>query len=290
MSRRSIDTHFWNDSYIGELDPDLKMLFLYLISSPLSNMLGVYEIQLRRIAFDTGLSFERVKEGLERLAEDKKAGYVDGYIVLANFVKNQSYNINMLKSAINEIEEIPDSVVLSPFFRMVTEGLLRVSEGFDKGSVTLPNRVIREIESEVEVEEEIESEGESLGAHPHEENSEPPKILSKRNESKPTKEELPPEADIPEKEKWDQYLLGDLRYSKEFVEHLWDHLMVKGWAIGDPPKPIKDWRAYARKQNQWAYEYDQKQKKLEQESKNENNGSNNQRRTKGDKHVDFLTS
>lgn len=96
----------------------------------------------------------------------------------------------------------------------------------------------------------------------------PPMIMNKRN--------LNPEADIPDRQDWTEYLLT-LRYSKEFVDHLWDHLLVKGWSVGDPPEVIRDWRAYARKQNQWAYEYNQKQKKLEHKSKNNGTTKNNSR-------------
>lgn len=84
------------------------------------------------------------------------------------------------------------------------------------------------------------------------ENFSPPVLMAKR-------ESLEPEADIPERKEWDEYLLASLRYSKEFMDHLWDHLSVKGWKKGDDP--IMDWRAYARNQSQWNYEFNQKLEK-----------------------------
>lgn len=146
---RSIKTHFWNDTFIGELEPEEKLLYIYLITNPLTNMLGVYEIQIRRICFDTKLSLETVTEGLETLKKDKKADYVDGYIILANFVRNQNYNTNMLKSAVSDMEELPLSVLKTPIFGRVMEWFRRVPDRYE---------MVRNIEVEVEGEKEVEEE------------------------------------------------------------------------------------------------------------------------------------
>ena len=243
--KRSVDTRFWNDTYISELKSDHKLLFLYLITSPLSNMLGVYEISEKRISFDTSLPFETIREGLETFKKDKKADYISGYVVLVNFVTNQNYNKNMLISAVNEIEEVPLMIQKTPFFGMVIKRLRRVSNG----SVMVPNiEVESEVESELEYE--VESEGELENSHtPGQSSFSPPVIMSK-------KESIEPEADIPERKEWDEYLLASLRYTKEFTDHLWDHLKVKGWKKGEDI--ILDWRAYARNQKSWNYEYNQK--------------------------------
>ena len=63
---RSINTHFWDDNYIVELDPIEKLMFLYLITNPLTTIAGAYELPLRRIAFDTGIDREMVVKILDR--------------------------------------------------------------------------------------------------------------------------------------------------------------------------------------------------------------------------------
>lgn len=78
----------------------------------------------------------------------------------------------------------------------------------------------------------------------------PPVLMAKR--------EIDPLADVADEEEWKQYLLGELRYSPEFTQHLWDHLLTKGWKKGEDV--IQDWRAYARLQNQWNYDFNQKLK------------------------------
>lgn len=155
---RTVKTHFWNDNFVGQLQPDDKLLFLYLITNPLTNMLGVYEIQLRRISFDTMLPLERVTEGLETLRNHKKAEYIGGYIILPNFVRNQNYNTNMLKSAANEMEDLPSCVLKSPFFRRVREWFERVPE---RSAMVPKIEVEREVEVEVERERETEEENET---------------------------------------------------------------------------------------------------------------------------------
>lgn len=117
--KRSIDTHFWNDTYTGELNPDYKLLYLYLITNPLTNMLGIYEIRIQRICFDTRLDEETVNQALKRFEKDGKAKYVGGYVILLNFVKNQNYNTNMLKSAVSDMRELPDSVMRTGFFKKI---------------------------------------------------------------------------------------------------------------------------------------------------------------------------
>lgn len=107
---RSINTHFWDDNYIVQLDPIEKLLFLYLLSNTLTNIAGVYEITFRRIAFDTGIDSEMVKKIITRFEKDGKAGYVDGYIILTNFQKNQRLNANMKKGVREILKGIPESV------------------------------------------------------------------------------------------------------------------------------------------------------------------------------------
>jgi hypothetical protein len=90
--QRYIDTKFWDDKFTSSLDPIEKLLFLYLLTNPLTNIAGVYEIELRRISFDTGLDQEMVKKLLDRFGDAGKAYWEVGWIVIPNFIKHQSRN------------------------------------------------------------------------------------------------------------------------------------------------------------------------------------------------------
>ena len=107
---RSVNTRFWDDTFISELTPTSKLLFLYLLTNPLTNVLGIYEIQLKRISFDTGIGLETVKKTLKDFETLKKVFYVDGFIVLSNFIKNQSMNTNMKTGAIKSFNELPNEL------------------------------------------------------------------------------------------------------------------------------------------------------------------------------------
>jgi hypothetical protein len=108
--QRVVSTKFWDDTYIIDLDPIEKLMFLYFLTNPLTNICGIYEITLRRIAFDTGIDKEMVLKILERFKKDEKVYYLDGYIVLKNFIKNQSLNPSVKSGIEREIEALPQTV------------------------------------------------------------------------------------------------------------------------------------------------------------------------------------
>lgn len=87
--KRMIDTKFWSDNYISELDPSEKLLFLYFITNPFTNICGIYEITLKQIALDTGFDKEMIFKILERFSKDGKIYYINGWVCVKNFSKHQ---------------------------------------------------------------------------------------------------------------------------------------------------------------------------------------------------------
>ena len=150
---RSVNTHFWDDNYITILDPSEKLLFLYLLTNPLTNLIGVYEISLRRIGFDTGFDKDTLEKMLSRFSEKKKIFYYNGFILLANFLKNQSFNANMKKGADQRIDLLPDEIK-----RFILSNGLKGFERVRKGSKGF--ETLRKVEDEYEDEYEVEDERE----------------------------------------------------------------------------------------------------------------------------------
>lgn len=109
---RMINTKFWDDSYIIELDPIEKLMFLYFLTNGLTNVCGIYEISLRRIAFDTGIDREMVLKILQRFKKEDKIYYLEGWIIIKNFIKHQSFNQNMKIGAEKVFNAIPDKIWL----------------------------------------------------------------------------------------------------------------------------------------------------------------------------------
>ena len=58
MAERGFQTELWTDPFIQGLSPEAKLLFIYLWTNKHCNQAGLYEISLKTIAFDTGLSVE----------------------------------------------------------------------------------------------------------------------------------------------------------------------------------------------------------------------------------------
>jgi len=108
--QRIISTKFWDDTYIINLDPIEKLLFLYFLTNPLTSICGVYEISLRRIAFDTGIDSEMVNKILSRFETEKRVFYVDGWIVIKNFIKNQVLNPSVKQGIMREFKLIPPPI------------------------------------------------------------------------------------------------------------------------------------------------------------------------------------
>lgn len=152
---RSVNTHFWNDNYIIDLDPIEKLLFLYLLTNPNTNMLGIYELHVRKIAFETGIDKDMVLKIFNRFTEANKVKYLDGYVILQNFLKNQSFNGNMETSAVKVWNELPVDIRKDRF----TEPILKGLKGLTKASEPIAE-IEYEYERELEVETEREKESE----------------------------------------------------------------------------------------------------------------------------------
>lgn len=144
--KRSINTRMWSDKWFEELTPSQKLLWIYLLTNQMTNMLGVYEISFRKISFETGLPGDTITKAFEGFERDRKAFYIDGFVVLTNWLKNQSLNSNMKVSALRTFDLLPKS--------LRDRLKIKASEGFEslyKGFEMLSN-IEKEIESEIESE------------------------------------------------------------------------------------------------------------------------------------------
>ncbi len=109
--QRYLDTKFWDDSYIIEQDPTEKLLFIYLLTNPLTNILGIYEISIKRIAFDSGIDKDMVIKILKGFEEDSKMKYLGGYVAIKNFVTHQKDNPKINAGIVKLLKESPPNLV-----------------------------------------------------------------------------------------------------------------------------------------------------------------------------------
>ncbi len=89
---RYIKTDFWSDSFIETLTPEEKLLFIYLFSNERVDLCWIYEITLKKIAFESWIELKKVESILDKFAKKDKVYFIDWYIYIKNFIKHLSIN------------------------------------------------------------------------------------------------------------------------------------------------------------------------------------------------------
>ena len=109
---RQIHTQIWRDNWFLDLEPDEKLLFIYLFSNDSTNLAGIYEIHQRVIELETGLDKKRIEEILNRFEREGKVHYQDGIVWMVNMKKYHSNAGEKVRRSIEIIVEgIPDCEV-----------------------------------------------------------------------------------------------------------------------------------------------------------------------------------
>ena len=110
---RMINTSFWRDNFITNLDPSERYLYLYLLTNPDTNISGVYQIPLKIMATDTGYDAEMLLKMLSKFEEYGKIKYENGWVAIKNFIKNQNQkSITVKKGIENELKNAPEGLIL----------------------------------------------------------------------------------------------------------------------------------------------------------------------------------
>jgi hypothetical protein len=110
---RQIHTCIWKDSWFLELPSDFKLLFIYLFSNERACLLGLYDLSIKVIAFETDLPIDTIEAGLACFARDRKAYYEDGMIWVPTLLKHNAQNITSpkiqahIKAAIASTRDCP---------------------------------------------------------------------------------------------------------------------------------------------------------------------------------------
>lgn len=168
---RTVDTCTWDDPWVTELEPLDKLLFFYLLTNRRSTACGAYEITLRAIAFETGLTTRRVMDGLARLRPKIIWWPTHQVVFVRNFFKHQAAQSNratFTASAQKKLLDFPPevrAVVVSIYPDLRTDG-----DDFDTHPLPTPlppptvgGKETVTVEGEVTVEVEGESRARASG-------------------------------------------------------------------------------------------------------------------------------
>lgn len=107
--QRYINTKFWSDNWVIELDPIERYLFLYFLTNEHTNIAGIYELPLRTMAFETGMDKEMLGKILPRFKG--KVYYIDGWVYIKNFSKHQAVNDSVTKGIKAALETVPKEIM-----------------------------------------------------------------------------------------------------------------------------------------------------------------------------------
>lgn len=89
--QRVVKDEIWDDEWFYDLDPSEKLVWLFLLTNPRTNITGVFKINTRWIANLTGFDKDVIKTILTRFVDDGKIVYEDDWIALINFHKHLAY-------------------------------------------------------------------------------------------------------------------------------------------------------------------------------------------------------
>jgi hypothetical protein len=108
---RIVKSDFWVDEYVEELPIHERYFFLYLLTNPGTNILGIYKTTLKRICFETGLGLDEVKRILDLFSSVDKVHFIDNHILMVNFQKHQHPSGTMKKGIVKLLESLPKLVI-----------------------------------------------------------------------------------------------------------------------------------------------------------------------------------
>ena len=114
---RSIESSIWKDPWFSELSAECKTLFMYAITNDRQTACGAFEVSLRQMAYEAGLTTEQVKKALTQL-EPKVMWWPEWNILwVRNFYKYQHKNSNKdsfrqgaLKAMYDYPQEVNDEI------------------------------------------------------------------------------------------------------------------------------------------------------------------------------------
>ena len=187
-----VATRFWTDEKIINLDPETKVLYLYCLSSPHSNMAGFYRLPKAYIQADLGLSKEQLDKGFNKLLDKGLIKYCErsSIILITNYFKyNSIQNKNQAKGAASRTSELPKNSLVEDYVKAINSYADKYKEELMKGLPEAFNKVFGNTDTDTDTDTDTESESES--EEKIDENFDSEKLFEKnKNHFKPFLEEM----------------------------------------------------------------------------------------------------
>jgi hypothetical protein len=118
---RKIHTQIWSDPFFSELDNEKKIFYLYLLTNERTRQCGIYEISKRHMAFDLGMSLEKVTKYILHFSKCGKIQFSDSTneIAVKNWAKyNYSTSPKVVKCIESELCNVKNRLLIEYIYSM----------------------------------------------------------------------------------------------------------------------------------------------------------------------------
>lgn len=118
---RPIHVSYWQDGFILTLPPEEKYFYLYLMTNSKTTQCGIFELPLRVIEMETGLSADRIFELIHKFIGYKKIQYNEETreIFLLNWIKHNSIKSpKIIACCAKELETVKHIPFIQEFGRL----------------------------------------------------------------------------------------------------------------------------------------------------------------------------
>lgn len=117
---RQVHVSFWQDSFVLDLPPEEKFFYLYLMTNSKTTQCGIYELPLKVVEMETGLSSDRIFQLLYKFVEYKKILFNEETreVMLLNWLKhNKLTSSKVMTCAVKELEEVKHKPFVYEFLK-----------------------------------------------------------------------------------------------------------------------------------------------------------------------------
>lgn len=117
MAYRKIHDSFWTDPDMEELTPEQKYFYLYLMTNPRVNQIGLYEFSIKHAALETGYNIDTVSKLLDSFKELGKIRVSESsreILVVKFWFHNKSESPKM-QSHVNQLLTLVKDTALIPY-------------------------------------------------------------------------------------------------------------------------------------------------------------------------------
>ena len=108
--RRYLNTRIWGESWFEPLTATEKLIWIYLLTNPATNMLGIYGLTVRRIGYDCNTSAQIVRRCIKKLEDLKLIIMIHEHIIITHWLTQNAMNPSMKLSALKDFDNLPDKV------------------------------------------------------------------------------------------------------------------------------------------------------------------------------------